>query len=231
MARDGLSLWIFAGAALIAYLVTAQIPPNQWSYMQWLQFGAAVCAYLAGKFQSSPLPSSGERSAGMTSSGKILALLLALGLVSAGCATTAGTRPPDVATAQVGTSILKAATALQIEVNRLTAAGTLPIAIGQQITDADKIVSLRSGQLSDALKAYHAATSLADRSAKAAEVQALITQLSEPIATMLGLKLPGGAAPSVSRLIGTIMQAVGAVQAEIAKGLSGAIWRPAPAFA
>ena len=119
--------------------------------------------------------------------------------------------------------MLKAATLLQNEVNRLTAAGTLPVALGQTITDANKKVSDKAPQLSTALKAFHAATSLADRSAKAAEVQALITTLSEPLSSMLGVKLPAGAAQSVSGLIGAVMQAVGAVQSEIAKGLSGTV--------
>lgn len=142
------------------------------------------------------------------------------------CASKPGQRPPDVAAAQVGTNVLQAATLLQNEVNRLTAATVLPVALGQRITDANKVVSQKAGQLSSALKAYHAATSLADRSAKASEVQALITQLSEPLSAMLGVTLPAGAAASVSRLIGAVMSAVGAVQAEVAKGLSGALWRP-----
>ncbi len=154
----------------------------------------------------------------------LLVGMLCLGLL--GCATAPGQRPPDVAAAQVGTNVLQAATLLQNEVNRLTAATVLPVALGQRITDANKIVSQKAGQLSTALKAYHAATALADRSAKAAEVQALITQLSEPLSAMLGVKLPEGAASSVSRLIGAVMSAVGAVQAEVAKGLSGALWRP-----
>lgn len=160
--------------------------------------------------------------------------LVVLALVAfSGCATAQGQRPPDVAVAQVGTDVLKAATLLQNEVNRLTAAGTMPVALGQTITDANKKVSDKAPQLSTALKAYHAATALADRSSKAAEVQALITQLSEPLSQMLGVKLPAGAAASVSGLIGGVMSAVGAIQAEIAKGLTGRLelppglqWRP-----
>jgi len=155
----------------------------------------------------------------------LAALLLGLAPALSGCA-SAGTRPPDVAAAQIGTDVLKATTLLQAEVNRLTAAGALPVPLGTQITDGNKVVSAKAGQLSTALKAYHAATSLADRSAKASEVQALITQLSGPLSSMLGVKLPDGAAQSLSRLIGGVMQAVGAIQAEVAKGLSGALWRP-----
>jgi hypothetical protein len=154
----------------------------------------------------------------------VVAMLSPLLMLSA-CA-SAGSRPPDVATAQVGTAILKAATELQLQVNNLTAAGTLPVPAGQKITDANKLVSERAGQLSSALKAYHAATTLTERSNLAAKVQALITQLSEPLSQMLGVELPAGAAQSISRLIGVVMQAVGAVQAEVAKGLTGRLWRP-----
>lgn len=160
-------------------------------------------------------------------------LLLAVGLSGClfslvGCGLRQGARPPDVAIAQVGTDVLKAATMLQLEVNRLTAAGTLPIAVGQSITDANKAVSAVAPKLSTALKAYHAATSLTDRTTHAAEVQALITQLSAPLASMIGVHLPVGAARSISGLIGAVMAAVGAVQTEIAKGLQGL--EPAPAY-
>ena len=151
--------------------------------------------------------------------------LCCIGLLSASCATS-GQRPPDVAVAQTGTAIVSAATELQNTVNQLTAAGTLPVAAGQKITDANKVVASKAAQLSTALKAYHAATSLADRSVKASEVQALITQLSGPLSEMLGVQLPAGAAQTVSRAIGNVMQVVGAIQAEIAKGLSGALLRP-----
>lgn len=155
----------------------------------------------------------------------LLALVAVACLCALGCASS-GQRPPDVAVAQTGTAILSAATALQNEVNRLTAAGTLPVAAGQTITDANKVVSAKAAQLSVSLKAYHAATTLADRSAKASEVQALIAELSGPLAQMLGVQLPAGAAQAVSRAIANVMQVVGAVQAEIAKGLQGEVLRP-----
>jgi hypothetical protein len=151
--------------------------------------------------------------------------------VLAGCASGGGSRPPDVAAAQVGTDVLKAATVLQLEVNRLTAASVLPVELGQRFTDANKVVSSTAGQLSTVLKAYHAATSLTERSNLASKAQALITQLSEPLSRMLGVTLPAGAATSVSRLIGAVMSAVGAVQAELARGLSAARWVPHPALA
>lgn len=159
---------------------------------------------------------------------------LAAVLVSlAACASSSDPtkRPPDVAVAQVGTDIVGAATELQNTVNQLTSAGTLPVAAGQKITDANKQVSAKAVQLSTALKSYHAATSLGDRSAKASEVQALITDLSGPLSSMLGVQLPAGAAQSVSRAIGTVMQVVGAIQSEIAKGLQGANLRPPLALA
>lgn len=152
--------------------------------------------------------------------------LVVLVLLSSACATGAGQRPPDVAIAQTTTSIVQAATTLQNEVNRLTASGTLPVDIGQKFTDADKVLLSKATQLSTALDAYHAATSLADRSIKASQVQTLITELSGPLATMLGLKLPEGAAQSVSRLIGNVMAVIGTIQSEIARGLQGMVLRP-----
>lgn len=153
------------------------------------------------------------------------ALLVLAVLVIAACASS-GQRPPDVAIAQTGSAIVAAATDLQNEVNRLTAAGTLPVAAGQTITDANKVVAAKAAQLSTSLKAYHVATTLAARSAKASEIQALITELSGPLARMLGVSLPEGAAQSISRAIGVVMQVVGAIQAEIAKGLTGRLELP-----
>ena len=43
---------------------------------------------------------------------------------------------------------------------------------------------------------------------------------------MLGVQLPAGAAKSVSNAIGVVMQVVGAIQSEIAKGLQGMTLRP-----
>jgi len=161
-----------------------------------------------------------------------LGLCVVVLLSLSGCASSgAGQRPPDVALAQTTTDIIGADTKLQLEVNRLTAARALPVAIGQKFTDANKIILAKGMQLSTALDAYHAATSLGDRSVKAGEVQALITELSGPISELLGLKLPAGAAQSISKLIGNVMAVVGAIQGEVAKGLQGgapsaALWRP-----
>lgn len=159
------------------------------------------------------------------------AIACACAVVLAGCASSS-TRPPDVATAQVAGGLVGAATELQNTVNQLTAAGTLPVAQGQQITDANKQVSAKAAQLSDALKAYHAATSPLDKSSKAAAVQTLIAELSGPLSQMLGVQLPAVAAQSVNRAIGNVMQIVGAIQSEVAKGLTGALClRPPLAFA
>lgn len=156
---------------------------------------------------------------------KLMAALVAVVLTIA-CA-TAGGRQPDVAVAQVGTGVLQAATVLQNEVNRLTAAGTLPVAIGQKITDANKIIFDKSADLSTALKGYHAATTPLEKQGAAALVQNLLGQLSDPLAKMLGVQLPAGTAQSLSRLIGNVMSVVGAIQSEVAKGLGGL----EPAFA
>ncbi len=145
-------------------------------------------------------------------------------LLSSACA---GNQKPEVTIAQTSGTLVEAATTLQNEVNRLTAAGTLPVAAGQKITDANKVVAAKAEQLSTALKAYHAATTVADRSLKAAEVQGLITDLSGPLSAMLGVRLPSGSAEALSRSIGNVMQLLGVVQTEIAKGLQGGALQPA----
>jgi hypothetical protein len=40
---------------LLSHLITAQAPPTQWSYMQWLQFLSTFLAGVVGWLSSSPL--------------------------------------------------------------------------------------------------------------------------------------------------------------------------------
>lgn len=68
--RDGLLLWCLAGAALVGYLVSVEIPPTQWDYHHWLQFAAAVSAWAVGKMQTSPAPSSKEVARGFRDDGR-----------------------------------------------------------------------------------------------------------------------------------------------------------------
>lgn len=49
-------VWIVAAlGALVGYLVTAQTPPTEWGYMEWLQFVSFGLAWAAGKLTGSPL--------------------------------------------------------------------------------------------------------------------------------------------------------------------------------
>lgn len=50
-------VWILAFAGLLlSHLITAQAPPTQWSYMQWLQFLSTFLAGVVGWLSKSPLP-------------------------------------------------------------------------------------------------------------------------------------------------------------------------------
>jgi hypothetical protein len=53
--REAILFWVLLVAATIGYLLSAQKPPTEWGYMEWLQALAFVCAWLIGKLQSSPL--------------------------------------------------------------------------------------------------------------------------------------------------------------------------------
>lgn len=69
LTRDGVLLWLLAGGALLGYLLSVGVPPNEWDYKQWLQFLAAGAAWGIGKLQSSPAPSSKEVARGFRDSG------------------------------------------------------------------------------------------------------------------------------------------------------------------
>lgn len=53
--RESLLLWLAFGGALVAFLVTAEAPPTEWSYVQWLQFAVFVFGWFIGKLQHSYL--------------------------------------------------------------------------------------------------------------------------------------------------------------------------------
>jgi len=53
MTRDSILLYVGAVSAFLTYIAVK--PPTQWDYQEWIQFGMAVCAYIIGKLQSSPL--------------------------------------------------------------------------------------------------------------------------------------------------------------------------------
>ena len=55
LTRDSIIWTLGFLAAAVGYLVTAQTPPTQWTYMQWLQAVAFILAYVVGRLSSSPL--------------------------------------------------------------------------------------------------------------------------------------------------------------------------------
>jgi membrane protein implicated in regulation of membrane protease activity len=65
--RDSYVLWVGLAAAILGYLVTAGAPPTEWSYMQWLQAGSVLLAWVSGKLATSPL--AGENDANKIKNG------------------------------------------------------------------------------------------------------------------------------------------------------------------
>jgi hypothetical protein len=55
LTRDSLVWTLGLVAAVLGYLVTAEKPPTEWGYMQWLQAGTFVVAWIMGRLSSSPL--------------------------------------------------------------------------------------------------------------------------------------------------------------------------------
>jgi uncharacterized membrane protein len=139
------------------------------------------------------------------------------------CATNA---KPDVTTAHYTTDILSAVTELQKGVTQMTDQKLLPVPVAQQITGYVKDVYAKSGDLDEALKAYHSATSATEKQSKAALIQTLLSQLDGPIASILGVAVPEGSVQRLTKLVGTVMNVVGAVQQEVAKGLGGETTTP-----
>lgn len=55
-------IWIIGFlAAEAGYLITAQKPPTDWSYMEWLQALSFVLAYIIGRMSNSPLAGENDK--------------------------------------------------------------------------------------------------------------------------------------------------------------------------
>jgi len=160
---------------------------------------------------------------------RIRSLVLIVALVSMGCTGGDPNKPkvaPDVAVAAYGTDILKAATDFQRSVTQMTQAGLIPIPTAQKITDQIAVIDQKAGPVSAALKAYHAATTPLDKQNKAQLIQTLIAQLNGPLTNLLGIAVPEGTVQRITKLVGTVLATVSAIQAEVAKGLGSALPPP-----
>lgn len=150
-----------------------------------------------------------------------VALFLALVLSTAALPSCAGNNKPETVVAVYGTNVLGAATELQKVVTAATDAGSLPVPVAQEITGYVKKVYDKSGPLGTALRAYHAATSVEIRNLKASEIQGFIGDINAAIGSILKVSLPPGVVVEISTTVGKVLAAIGAVQAEVAKGLGG----------
>jgi PBP1b-binding outer membrane lipoprotein LpoB len=144
--------------------------------------------------------------------------ILALALLLADCASNPN--PADVQVLQTGSTVLQAATALQKGITASTDAKVLPVPLAQKLTGYVAIVSQKSGLLENAVQAYHAATTVDLRKAKAAEIQQLLTDINSPIAQLLNEALPDGAVRQLTLLVGNVMSAVASVQRAIGASLA-----------
>ena len=126
---------------------------------------------------------------------------------------------PETTVATYGTTVLAAATELQKGITSATDTKVIPVATAQKLTAYVEEVYAKSGTLGEGLKAYHAATSVDLRKAKASEIVKLIADINTATGQILGTSLPSGAVQTINTLVANVIAAVGAVQAEVAKGL------------
>lgn len=146
----------------------------------------------------------------------VLALLVMALLALPNCATNSA---PETNIISGGATVLEAATMLQRGITAQTDAGTLNVELAQRMTDTVDQIYQKSTPLGEALKAYHAATNLDVKKLQAANIQKMVADVNSLVATLLGNPIPEGSLKQVSLLIGNLIASVGAVQAEIARGL------------
>ena len=232
--------WLFLQIVAVAALISSNVfdvpywadylgVPLSPTALHWIFGISALVLWLSGRYNSSPLPSGQAMASGVVKGSSaerlpVLVLLVVLAGGSFGCA-TAGKVPPDVAVASYGTDVLKAATDFQRTVTQMTDSKLLPVATAQQITDQIAIIDQKAGPVSDALKAYHAATTPLEKQSKAALIQTLVTQLNGPLANILGIAVPSGTVSRITKLVGDVMAVISAIQMEVAKGLGSASTR------
>jgi hypothetical protein len=130
--------------------------------------------------------------------------------------------PPQTQVAHYTSNVLDAATELQKGITAATDAKVLPVDVARTLTGYSEVIYAKSGPLLAALKAYNAtATGDVLHVKSAADVQKLIGEINATVGQLLGTAIPQGALSQISQLVGNVMSAVGAVQAEVARGLGG----------
>jgi hypothetical protein len=70
MNRDSILLSIGILGAALGYLISAEKPPTDWNYQEWLQAGSFAIGVLLAKLSTSPLPHSEEGYRKITASGR-----------------------------------------------------------------------------------------------------------------------------------------------------------------
>lgn len=144
----------------------------------------------------------------------VATVLMVTGYV--GCATNT---PPQTQVTHYTGTVLQAATELQKGVTAATDAKVMPVPMAQELSGYIKVVYDKSGPLLDALNVYNTAATLELKKKSAADIQRDIVSMNEAIGKILGVAMPEGVAVQISKLVGNVMMAIGAMQAEVAKGL------------
>lgn len=142
--------------------------------------------------------------------------ILAVLIFAPGCANNV---KPETTVLQYGSKVVQTATALQVAVTAATDAKSITVAQGQTLTGYNEKLYAKAALLKNATDAYHAATELATRRIKAGEISNLVADMNGLVGSMLAVELPQGFVAELNKSVGNVMLALGAVQAEVARGL------------
>lgn len=147
-----------------------------------------------------------------------LLLIMAALVMAVSCT---GNPKPETTVARTGNAVLESTAVLQRGITVATDAKQLPVDVARRLTGYSEQVYKASGPLGDALRAYHAATTLDLKRINAAEIQTLLSDINTPLGKMLAETIPGGALQQITALISNVMTAVSNVQHEIAATMGG----------
>lgn len=154
-----------------------------------------------------------------------LAILL---ITAAACSGTASctqnpsaTVTPQAKIAHYGADTLNAITIVQKTVTQAMDAKTIPLETARQITTVVEAITEKARSLGEALKVYDAATTLADRTKAAGDVQQQVAAISSLLSQGLGaVKIDNQTGAEIVKLLSNVVALVANVSTEVAKGLS-----------
>lgn len=147
---------------------------------------------------------------------RFLTPLIVFVMLFAGCA---GKSAPDVTVLQLGSSLLKSATALQKSITARMDAKELSVPLATQLSAPIEQLVNKAPALENAVRVYHTAATGTAKALAAKDVQALIAEANTLMSRFFNVTIPPGVSAELSKLAATVLSTISSLQLEFARGL------------